>query len=530
VIADQTARRVVRSAAIWGGVFALYVVASAAGYASTYPTAAERLRLATTFGSNVGLNALIGPAHELQTVAGFTAWRSLGVLSIVGGVWGLLVGTRFLRGEEDAGRWEILLAGRVNRRGGALQVVVALGLGIVTLWAIPAAATVVVGRAASIQISVPQALYLALALVCSAAVFAMVGALASQVAATRRQATTYASAVLGVAYVLRMVADSGTGLAWLRWTTPLGWVEELRPLVGPRPYVLLPIVALSLTLASLTVFFAGVRDVGAGLVRDHVTAAPRLRLLHGPTGLGVRLGMATLVSWIVGVSTLGLVLGLVAKSAGVALTTSPSAERWIHRLGAPGAGAEAYLGVAFLVVALVVSLVAAGQVVAARTEEAHGRLDAFLVRSVTRLWWFAGRVAVAVGALLAVALCGGVLCWVGTASPGSGVALPRLLAAALNVIPPAAVVLGFGLLAFGAWPRSSSVVVYGVIAWSFLVELVGGLLDANHWLLDTSVFHHLAASPAVDVDWETDALLLLVGLVCGLIGAAAFLHRDLAGE
>ena len=45
--------------------------------------------------------------------------------------------------------------------------------------------------------------------------------------------------VVGVLFLLRVIADTSSGLSWLRWTTPLGWAEELRPFTGIRPAVLL---------------------------------------------------------------------------------------------------------------------------------------------------------------------------------------------------------------------------------------------------------------------------------------------------
>ena len=116
VIAVQTARRAIRSGALWGAIFGLYVYASAAGYAATYPSLAARRRLATSLGANAGLATLLGPARRLDTVAGFTAWRTMGVLTLVGAIWGLLLATRMLRGEEDAGRWELFLSGQTTRR------------------------------------------------------------------------------------------------------------------------------------------------------------------------------------------------------------------------------------------------------------------------------------------------------------------------------------------------------------------------------------------------------------------------------
>ncbi|HXZ77157.1 MAG TPA: hypothetical protein VEH31_40690, partial [Streptosporangiaceae bacterium] len=104
--------------------------------------------------------------------------------------------------------------------------------------------TVVAGQLPRVGIAAGPMLFFSVALVAPAAMFLAAGALASQLAATRRQAAAYAGAVLGICYALRMVADSGTGLEWLHWATPLGWVEELQPLTAPRPLALLPIAGL----------------------------------------------------------------------------------------------------------------------------------------------------------------------------------------------------------------------------------------------------------------------------------------------
>ena len=371
VVARQTGRKAVRSGVLWGYVFGVYVASRALGYTSTYKTQAQRTHFAATFGSNAAINALTGPAHQIQTVAGFTAWSSLGVLSVVGAVWGLLAGTRLLRGEEDAGRWELVLAGQTTRRGAAAQALVGLGAGAATLWGITALVTVVVGQSSSVHVGAGPALFFALALVSSAAVFLAAGALASQLAATRRQAAAYAGAALGVCFALRMVADAGTGLAWLRWVTPLGWVEQLQPLTAPQPLALVPIVGLIALLAGVAVHLAGTRDLGASTLPDRAHAEPHTRLLVGPVGLTVRLIRSTVAGWATAIAAMALLIGLVAKQARGALSSSSSVKRVIARLGVPHAGAAGYIGVSFLIVAVLVALVAAGQVSATRGEEAE---------------------------------------------------------------------------------------------------------------------------------------------------------------
>ena len=530
VVGRLTAARVVRSATVWGCVFGLYTASSALAYAATYPTPSAREQLAATFGTNAGFNALIGPALQIDTVSGFTAWRSLGVLSLIGAVWGLLAGTRLLRGEEDAGRWELLLAGQTTRRGATAMALAGLAAGLLTLWCVTAAITVAVGRAGSVNIGVGPALYLALALVCSAALFLAVGALASQLAPTRRQAAGYAAGVLGVSFALRLIADSGTGLDWLRWVTPLGWVEQLRPLTSPHPLLLLPLGGLVAAMAGLAIQLAGSRDLGASVIPDSSSASPHTRLLSGPTGLTVRLARGVLLAWGLSIAVGALMMGLIAKSVGSVLSTTAGDRVTFAKLGYRGSGAEQYLAITFLLVALMSALVAAGQLSALRGEESEGRLDHLLVRPLSRYRWLADRLAVVTSFLLVAGLITGVMCWLGAASQDTGVGLATLLGAGLNVVPPAVFVVGVGVLTFGWWPRAVSPVTYGLIAWSFLVEIIGGIVDASHWVLDTSLFHQIAAAPAASPDWTADALLAMLGVAAAAAGAVAFRHRDLTGE
>ena len=530
VVVGLTTRRTLRSGALWGAVFGLYVTASSLGYAATYKTPLARAALARTFGSNFGFNAIIGPARHIDTVAGFTAWRCVGVLSIVGGVWGLLSATRLLRGEEDAGRWELLLVGQTTRRAAAAQALAGLAAGVAALWSVTALITVLVGRSSSVNFSAQSALYLSLVLVTSAAVFVAVGAVTSQLAATRRQAAGYAAAAFGVAYALRMVADSGTGLDWLRWASPLGWVEELRPLTSPRPWVLVVIAAFATSVAALALQLAGTRDLGASTIPDRTTAPARTRLLFGPTGLALRIIRPVLTGWLSAITALGLMIGVIAKSVGAALASNPAIRQALDRLGGRGAGAAAYLAVTFLIMALLVSLISAGQVAATRNEEAEGRLDHLLVRPLHRWSWLAGRVGVATSAVIATGLAAGLATWLGTASQDAGVALTTLLQAGLNLVPPALFVLGLGVLTFGVRPRAASIVTYGVLAWSFLIQIIGGIVNANHWLLDISVLHHMAAAPAVPPDWVSAGVLTGLGVLAAVAGGVAFARRDLVGD
>ncbi|HTT88695.1 MAG TPA: hypothetical protein VMF65_04015 [Acidimicrobiales bacterium] len=527
LVLARTARRAVRSGALWGYVLGIVVASSAVSYTRIYKTQADRDHLAAAFGSNRAAAALFGPAPQLNTVAGFTVFKSLMTLMVLGAVWGLLTSTRLLRGEEDAGRWELFLAGQTTRRRATAQALGGLAAGVTTLWAVTAVISVLSGQYSQVDIAAGSMVYFSVAQVAAAVMFLAVGALTSQLAGNRRRAASSAGWFLGFCYAVRMVADAGIGVHWLIWLSPLGWVEQLRPLTAPQPLALVPIAVFSAGVAFLALHLAAFRDTGSGLLADHDRAPARLWLLTGPLGLAIRLVRPAAVAWALALAATGLVLGLIANAGGT--ISGSSVQTVFSRWGVPGTGATAFLGVTFLIAAVLVGFIAAGQVTAAREEEAEGRLEHLLVRPVSRASWLAGRAAVAIAVLLICSLVAGVTTWLGTTAAGIGANLGSLIGAALNVAAPALCIWGFGTLAFGLWPRAASYVVYGILAWALLVELIGGIGAGSRWLLDTSLFHQMASAPAVAPNWTTNGIIIGIGAVCAAGGLLAFESRDIQG-
>ncbi|HET9139281.1 ABC transporter permease subunit [Actinophytocola sp.] len=519
------ARRAMRGAFIWGAVFGVVTWLEAVQFGQEYPTAADRARLVATMGSDVGFQAIFGPGPHIDTIHGYVAAHAVGVLGVIGAVWALLASTRLLRGEEDAGRWEVLLAGPTTRRRAMAAAVAGLGVGLGLLWALTAAAYVAVGRGTDAGFSLGASLFAATATVAATAMFLAVGALCSQLAATRRQAVGWAALVFGVAYLIRVVAYS-TSLRWLRWVSPLGWVDELRPLTGNRPLALVPITVTISVLVVLTILLAGRRDLGAGVRPAHDTKPAHTRLLTGPLGLAARLGRGTALGWIGGLTMGALIIGLIAKGS-ADVWANQSSGMFTTLTGTQGGAV--FLGVVFLLVAFLVAMAAAGQVAATREEEAQGYLDHLLARPVARLPWLAGRLAVSAVLLAGLGVVAGVGTWIGTGITGAGLDFGTLLAAGVNIVPVGILVLGLGTLVHGLAPRYAAPFAYGLVAWSFLVEIIGASLGASRWLLDTSVLHHIARAPAADVRWDSAAILIGIGVAAAALGAFAFTRRDFHG-
>ena len=121
VVAATTARRAGLPGLLWGIVFGVTIAATEHAYFSSFPTEASRRALARSMQGNTGFEAVFGPVHRLDTVAGYTQYKSMFSLVILASIWGLLIATRVTRGEEDNGRWELFLSGRTTRARAAAQ-------------------------------------------------------------------------------------------------------------------------------------------------------------------------------------------------------------------------------------------------------------------------------------------------------------------------------------------------------------------------------------------------------------------------
>jgi ABC-2 type transport system permease protein len=531
VIARFVARRTGRGAVLWALVFGVYLASKAIGFVDLYPTAAARQKIAETFSSNVGIELLLGKAPHAATTAAYAAWNTGGIMVIIGAIWALLLATKYFRGEEDAGRQEIFLSGQTTARRAAINIFAGLTVSLSVFYVVMAVLFMAVGRSHGVDFSTGAALFFALTVIVGITLFMMIGALASQLMPTRSRAASLTAVILGVSFLLRALGDV-TSAHWLLNITPLGWIEKVQPLADSRPMWLIPVAGLSIVLGLLTIYFAGKRDLGESIIADKATAKPRLGLLNSPFGMALRLNRTSSFGWLSGIFITSLLYGLITKSTAQVFSQSASFTKVIHRLAqqAQLSGALSFLGIVFLLQMIIIMAYAASAVAAIRREEAEGYIDNFLVRQTSRVRWLSGRLCVSIGVIILAAILTTLGVWLGIVGQHLGISIHTLLLASLNAAVPAILTVGVGVLAFGIWPRLTSILAYGVLAWSFLVEMVSSGLKLNHWILDTSVLHQVVLAPAVNPRWSINAIIIGIAIMLCLIGTVLFKRRDLAAE
>jgi ABC-2 type transport system permease protein len=506
-------------------LFALYAYVQAVGYRSGYPTLVDRVAFARAFAGNDALRLFYGFPYDPLTVSGYVAWRVGGTLAIAAAVFGVLAAVRALRTEEDAGRTELILAAPLGRGSAYLSAMLAVGSGTLVLWLAELLGFVAGG------LPVGGSAYMALATVSVVPVFVGVGALAGQLAPTRRMALELGSTAVGLALLLRVVADTSSAASRLRWGTPLGWAEELRPFTSPRPAVLLlPLIA-TVLLLSLAARIALGRDIGTGLLTGREDSEPHLRLLSSPIAQALREERGSLLVWLGSIGVFAAILGMVSTSiSSGAISASMRAE--IAKLGSGSVSISTpsgYLSFAFIFFVLAISLFMCAQLGAAGREESEGRLETLLAQPVARLRWLGGRLLLASAGAAVIALTAGLFTWAGAVSQGVSIALPKMIEAGANCLPVALLFLGLAALAHALAPRAGSGISYGLVTVAFIWELVGSLLRAPSWLVKVTPFEHVGLVPQQSFRTVSALIMLAIALTAALAAAWVFRRRDVVG-
>jgi ABC-2 type transport system permease protein len=523
-VARRAFRQVVIGATVCAAVFGVTAASSALTYVTTFPTELSRHQLALTTSTDTGLAVLLGPVASVDTVGGYTVYKGFVFITTIGAIWALLAANRLLRGEEDSGRWQLMLAGRTRAARATAATLGALAAAVGVIVAGTTLVVLLAGLDPDVGFGVGNSLLYGLSIAIPPAVFAAVGGLTSQLCRTRRAANGLGLAIFGLTFAVRMIADSGPGTRWLLWATPFGWTERMHPLTENDLWPLVPAATAVLALGAVAILLASKRDTGDGVLASRDVAPLRPFGLSSVLGMTARLELPVLVAWCAGAAAGGVMFGVIAKMTANAIPKSLSDT--LDKFGVQGSFATRYFGVAFLLVATIVALLPASQVGAAGEEETSGRLVQVLARRTGRARWFVGRLALTGAAVVVAGLLAGLGAWLGATSQGVDLRLLTMLGAGLNVVPTALVVLGAGAVVLATAPRAAAATVYGIVIWSLLDDLLSSLVASLRWLEHVSLFHYIALVPAGDADVRTIAVATATALVLGVAATVLFGRRD----
>lgn len=532
----------------WGIGLGLLVLAEFTSVSALSPTALagaeEAARMIRLFGEPI----------VFTTPAGYVTFRDFGIfLPILLGIWAALAGARLVRGDEERGSLEVVLATPQSRLCVLLEKIAALITALVLIMLLIACGGLAGQALAHTQVDVFGTALAVLNVGFLALLFSTCALFLSQLLGSRAAAAVWAGTLLAVSYILDGTGQIVAQTAWIGHLSPFFSYHASKPLLpsytsmhglNVGALALLLLVSVAFAAASVLLFLR--RELGAmallwqgrgassGQSRSTHYALERARgdVFGRAIGLrALRAHMSSVCWWLVAlVIYAGWVTMLARSMEGLLRTIYANAPTLTRLFGGQDIATNAgfLAGALFAFVPVVTVIFALGQALAFATDLDWGRMELILStprsRSRIMLERFAAVCAAAVAAPLAIWLS--VL--VGARLTDLSVDAGHVFAASFGVLPLELIVAALVYILVGRLRAGAILGLIGTfIAISFFAELLHEALNVPGWVMSLSIFY-LYGSPIIDGwQWRQSLIMLCLAAFMLAIGVVQFRNADI---
>ncbi|HEY8599903.1 MAG TPA: ABC transporter permease subunit, partial [Thermomicrobiales bacterium] len=525
----------------WGFGLALVVYGTLSAFATQFSSPQARnefVALANAF-------RFLAEPIAVTTPAGFVTWRTFGTLPVMLGIWSVLAGARLIRGAEERGSLDLVLATPRSRArflaegiGALLTAHLLIGL-LIGLGAFGGTA------AAAEAVPLGRALLAGLNIALLDFFFALLALLISHFTGRAGAAAGVAGGLLALSWTVDGASRVVAGGAWLGRLSPFHLYSLNKPLIASydsHPAAFLGLLALTIICGMLSVPLFINRDLG-GVVwtRRDATGHPdtaaaldraaREAGLRGVLPLALRTELPSVGWWVCGMGALTLlVIGITRAtkdSVSNALSSSPAFSEIFAR-GGLATDAGFLSGLLFFFLPIMVAVYALSVAVGwARSLDA-GYFELVLATPVSRRRVFLDSWGATIVGLFVAPLALWLLALLGIRIWGLDVAGGRLLAAFVGFLPFELLIAAFVYLIAGRLGAGAALGLGGgLLVVSFLLQLIGPLLKWPEAILGLSIFHQYGAPVVEGPRWGPWLVMVALAGVLLALGFVRFTRTDL---
>ena len=518
---------------LWiGGTMAL-ALAGLSGAATTYGTEQERTALLATVMANPVILLFRGLPSGPDEQA-FIVFLLMPFLVMMAAFMSSFLAVRHTRGDEEAGRLELVAATTAGRSVPTVATVVHGVLANLVLGVLVAAAFLSGGSPA-------EGSWLAgFTAACGGLTYLGIALLSAQLMRTSRGANSLAVWVLVVTFFIAGIGNAvGTPSddlthmesSWLTWLSPFGWAENTRAFDENLWWPAFLCLGAFVVFAGAALALQSVRDLGASIVPERRGRTDARPALSSPTALVAKLATGSTIGWMAGAFFAGALstsLGSVVNEMGA---DNPAVADMLKALSAEADLEQAVVVVFFTMVGLLAACAGVQTVARARQEEAHGTAEPVLASPVRRVRWLADFVIIGFIAIVLTCAAAFVGAWAGATGNENGADLTGdAFVAAWGQVIAASVFLVLTALVFTIAPRWTIPLGWTLVTAAIVFGLFGPLLGLPEWVTNLSPFSVAPVPSGSEVDLRGMWWLVLA---VGAVGAASLVlmrRRELASD
>lgn len=523
-------RLTIKGALIFG-IFAVFMTgAQGFAFAEAYPTAEAQRDFATSLRAAPALGVLYGEIDTLTSPAGYVVYRTSVVLGLIAALWGVSATTRITRGSEEDGQLELITAGNVARPTAQLLIFAGFILSVIVSASIILIGNVVINMQPVVGMTLGEAATLTALITSLTILFSSLAFFTSQLSQTRRRALFYAVIPLAIAFAIRAIGNTSDNFYDLKYWSPFGWLDLVSPTLHPQIAWFTPIVICTLIFLIIGHLFANRRDLGEGIIYESTRAKSHFRLIRSPVSLTFRQSIPSMVAWFIGVAAISSLMAALAKIAVDALSESPALSAVIVKFGGADNLNLAFLGSGTVFVIMTLLIMIATCLARMKKDELAGFLELQFAHPTHRISWLLQQFSLISLTTITMLVAGALITWLVATSQDITVSLNDLLLITIAQSGVLMLCIGIGILFYTITPRIAAPIIYFIIAWSFIIDMLQSIITINDAIVRTSLFYYLPLSISETPDWTTFGILITSTFGCIIIGSLVFNCRDMIAE
>ncbi|THG32618.1 hypothetical protein E6C70_12800 [Glaciibacter flavus] len=459
-------------------------------------------------------------------------------LSVLVGLMATFLAVRHTRGDEEAGRAELVESTPAGRVVPLLATAVEGVIAVVVMSLVGSIGYILTGA------NTGEALLAGAALASVGVAFLGVGLLCAQVMATSRGANGLAAALVAAAYLVRGIGDAtgtidaGDGLhvtpGWTSWLSPIGWGQRTSPFSDPTGWPALLGAALGLLCAGAALAVRSVRDIDASIVPERPGRTSAGVTLRGPIGLVWRELRGATIGWLIAAALFGLLVGSLSEALNATADSGlkDTLGGTVGQIAGPdvhGDLVDLFIVAMFAIIGAIAAVNVAQAIIRARQDEAGGSAEIVLSTPVTRLRWILAYLVVGCASVVAVLAVAALSALAGATAAGApSSAAGTIMAASVAQLPAVLVMMAVVTLIFALVPRLTVGLGWGVLLLAIFIGQFGGLFGLPDGVREISPFSHTPVVIGPHVDWSAAWVMLGVAVVIGGASVLLLRRRDLA--
>lgn len=497
-------------------------IATVIAYTTIYTGQKEIIEFGLTM-QNPAMVAMLGSLYEVGNfnLGAVFASEMLLFSAIAVSVMNILLVSSSTRMDEEEGRLEMILAlpvGRLAYLAATINVMVIVNSLLFIIL------TISLGLFNHEAFNVESALLYGGILASTGLFFAVVTAVAAQLAETSRGATGISFAVLITAYIMRAIGDVSNEM--LSLFSPLGWTVRTAVFVDNDWWPLTMLISVMAILFVSAFYLNQQRDINAGLLHERKGKVYASNALKSQFGLTWRLEKGTIISWAIGIFLMSAAFGSILVDL-EAYFSDFELVQVILADDLSDSMTEQFITLLVGIMSVFSAVPTVSVFLKLKKEDRMGRTENFYSRAVSRnkvmgsyytlAFLTAGLMQLLIGLGLYTSASQVIKTTIGAGT---------VITSGLIYIPAIWVVLGLTTVLVGAFPKRTSL-IWIYVTFSILVIYLGSLLEFPEWVNNISAFHHIPQLPNEEIIWFPLSSLSLVGIVLSVIGFLSYNKRDI---